>query len=173
MGMAAAQAQAQAQQYFGWLTLTFLFFDQIDSNLDGGSHSWPDLTFWSNFDILAILTPFVGSKNPKMGSKWAIFDFSRFSSQIGVVGHTLDPNRQFGQILPFWPFWPRFGGVKIFDFLGSKIFFSKKFSKFFSIFFSFKNQLRILKMTCCKTPSEHTLGLQPALVIQVDAVKDS
>ena len=70
---------AQAQ-YFGWLTLTFLFFDQIDSNLDSGSHSGPDLTFWSNFDILAILTPFVGSKKPKMGSKWAIFDFLRFSS---------------------------------------------------------------------------------------------
>ena len=35
-----------------------LFFDRIDSNFDGGSHSWPDLTFRSNFDILAIWTHF-------------------------------------------------------------------------------------------------------------------
>ena len=70
-----------------------------------------------------------------MGSKWAIFDFSRFSSQIGVGGHTREQKRQFGQILPFWPFWPRFWGVKIFDFFGSKNFFSKKISKNFSNFF--------------------------------------
>ena len=140
----------EAAQYFGWLTLTFLFFDQIDSNSDGGSHSWPDLTFWSNFDILAILTPFVGSKNPKMGSKWAIFDFSRLSAQIRVGGHTLGPNRQFGQILPFWPFWPRLGGVKIFDFLGSKIFFSKKISKKISNFFLSKINSEYSKLHVAK-----------------------
>ena len=79
MGLAAAQAQ----QYFGWLTLTFLFFDQIDSNLDSGSHSGPDLTFWSNFDILAILTPFWGSKTPKLGQNGQFLTFRDFRPKLG------------------------------------------------------------------------------------------
>ena len=48
---------------------------------------------------------------------------------------------------------------------GSKQIISKIFVEKYSEFVSFKNQLRILKMTCCKTLSEPTFGLQPALVM--------
>ena len=138
-----------------------------------GRWSWPpDLYFLQAWlDILVkfwhfgYFDPIFRVKKPK-GSKWAIFDFSRFSSQIGVVGHMLGQIWKFGQILTFRPFDPIFGGRKFSIFLCQKTF-SKQFSNFFSNFYLSRIHSECSKWCflaiCCETPYDRTFRLQPAL----------
>ena len=115
--------------------LTFLFFDQIVSNLGGRSHSRPNLTFWSNFDILAILTPFLVSNPPKWGQNGQFLTFRDFRPKLWWWVIHLAQIDNLAKFCHFGHFDPFFGGSKLSIFWGQKFFFRKNFRKIFRFFF--------------------------------------